>query len=180
MNPIVELLKHLRPSGEQTDGQLLERFVRSRDAAAVESLVLRHASMVWGVCRRTLTHHEAEDAFQATFLVLLRKAASIRSRDLLANWLYGVAHRTALKARQRAILRGRREQQPDVMPEPSTEPHEETLGPEQRAWLDEELSRLPEKYRLAIVLCDLQGRSRPGVAQQLRSPRPLPLASESS
>src|SRR4051812_24915329 len=108
-NPVNELLQHLRRTetlreGEQqTDGRLLELFVRRRDTGALEALVRRHGPMVWGVCRRALRNHQdAEDAFQATFLVLVRKAASIRSRELLANWLYGVAHQTARKARQTA------------------------------------------------------------------------------
>jgi RNA polymerase sigma factor (sigma-70 family) len=178
-NLIIEFLWRFRRSAVrrgsegQTDEQLLERFVRGGDGAALalEALVLRHAPMVWGVCRRTLaSHHEAEDAFQATFLVLLRRAASIRSRDLLANWLYGVAHKTACKARQMAAKRHAREKQVEVMPEPQTEPHEDAFGPEQRALLDEELRRLPEKYRVAILLCDLQGRSRPEAARHLRLP----------
>src|SRR5262245_13152997 len=83
-----------------TDGQLLETYVRSREEAAFAALVRRHGPMVWGVCRRVLRgHHDAEDAFQATFLVLVRKAASIAHREKVANWLYGVAHQTALKAR---------------------------------------------------------------------------------
>jgi RNA polymerase sigma factor (sigma-70 family) len=161
----------LRESDEKTDGQLLECFVKGRDSVALEALVQRHAPMVWGVCRRALTkHHEAEDAFQATFLVLLRKAPSIQSRDLLANWLYRVAHTTARKARQMAARRRTREMQVEEMPEPQTEPHEDEFGPEIRALLDEELSRLPEKYRVAILLCDLEGKSRPEAALQLRLP----------
>src|SRR5262249_62243835 len=104
---------------EQTDGQLLDCFVRQQDTVALELLVRRHATMVWGVCRRTLANSDdAEDAFQATFLVLVRKAASIRYRELLANWLYRVAHKTAGKARQMAAKRSAREQQVAVMPEP--------------------------------------------------------------
>jgi len=108
-SPLIEFRHHLRHSlflregADQTDGQLLEAFIRQRDSQALEGIVRRHAPMVWGVCRRTLAnHHDAEDAFQATFLVLVRRAASIRSRDLLANWLYGVAYKTAGKARQMA------------------------------------------------------------------------------
>jgi RNA polymerase sigma-70 factor (ECF subfamily) len=123
----------LRESEGQTDGQLLDRFVRGRDGAALETLVRRHAPMVWGVCHRTLTgHHAAEDAFQATFLVLLRRAASSRSPELLANWLYRVAHKTACKARQMGDIRNVRERQAGPMPEPQAEPHDDAFGPEWR------------------------------------------------
>src|SRR3954464_5485211 len=89
-----------------TDGQLVEDFVRRRDEAAVAALVRRHGPMVWGVCRRVLgDHHLAEDAFQAPFLVLVRKAASIAAPELVANWLYGVAHQTAVRARTTAARR---------------------------------------------------------------------------
>ena len=102
-----------------SDGQLLECFVRDRDEAAVAALVRRHGPMVWGVCRRVLRiHQDAEDAFQATFLVLVRKADSILPREMVVNWLYGVAHQTALKARQTAAKRGARERQVEDMPEP--------------------------------------------------------------
>src|SRR5437763_4085801 len=91
---------------DRTDGQLLESYVRSREEAAFAALVHRHGPMVWGVCRRVLPgYQDAEDAFQATFLVLVRKASSIMPRDMIANWLYGVAHQTALKARSTAAKR---------------------------------------------------------------------------
>src|SRR5262245_13513163 len=90
----------LRDGAEMPDGELLDRFVRQRDDAALAALVRRHGPMVWGVCRRILaSHHDAEDAFQATFLVFVRKAASLQQKDLLANWLYGVAQQTACRAR---------------------------------------------------------------------------------
>src|SRR5215472_14050652 len=98
-SPMSEVIRYLRsllrlPEGaDLTDGQLLECFVSRRETAALEALVRRHGPMVWGVCRRILhSHHDAEDAFQATFLVLVRKAASIRCRAKVGNWLYGVAH----------------------------------------------------------------------------------------
>jgi RNA polymerase sigma factor (sigma-70 family) len=173
-NPIRRFLEILRGQAflaegkDQSDGQLLERFVGG-DGGALETLVHRHAPMVWSVCRRNLPRHDdAEDAFQATFLVLLRRAASIRSRELLANWLYGVAYKTARKARQTASTHGIREQQMPTLLEPPTEPPDDTFGPELRARLDDELNRLPEKYRIAVVLCDLQERSLRAVAQELR------------
>jgi RNA polymerase sigma factor (sigma-70 family) len=161
----------LQEGTEQTDSQLLEAFCRNRDALALEVLVRRHAPMVWGVCRRTLAnHHEAEDAFQATFLVLLRKAASLRTPELLPNWLYRVAYQTARKARQTAAKRCSREKQVPALPEPPAEPHPDPFGLDLRDVLDEELRRLPEKYRIAILLCDLEGKTRPEAARQMRVP----------
>src|SRR5262245_28868898 len=109
-----------REEAERNDGQLLERYVRRRDETAFAALVQRHGPMVWGVCRRVLRgHQDAEDAFQATFLVLARKAGSVSPRDLVANWLYGVARQTALKARATCAKRGAREKQVIAMPEPA-------------------------------------------------------------
>jgi RNA polymerase sigma factor (sigma-70 family) len=125
--------------------------------------------MVWGVCRRVLrNYHDAEDAFQATFLVLVRKAASIASRELLANWLYGVAQQTAMKARANALKRQGRERQVTEMPEP--EAVQPGLWHDLQPLLDQELSRLPDKYRILIVLCDLQAKTRKEAAQQLGCP----------
>jgi RNA polymerase sigma factor (sigma-70 family) len=152
-----------------SDGQLLEGYLSGRDESALAALVQRHGPMVWGVCRRILwNHHDAEDAFQATFLVLVRKAASVASRELLANWLYGVAHQTALKARATAARRCDRERQVTRMPEPAVE--EQDLWRDLQPLLDNELSRLPEKYRAVIVLCDLEGKTRKQAARQLRVP----------
>src|SRR3984957_6413205 len=167
-----EVIQHLRrtvllrEAAELTDGQLLESFISRREGAALEALVRRHGPMVWGVCRRVLSnYHDAEDAFQATFLVLVRRAASLASPELLANWLYGVAHQTAIKARATLAKRKMRERQVTEMPEPA--------GVEQDLWndlqplLDQELSHLPDKYRGVIVLCDLEGKTRKEVAGQL-------------
>jgi RNA polymerase sigma factor (sigma-70 family) len=125
--------------------------------------------MVWGVCRRVLrNYHDAEDAFQATFLVLVRKAASISSRDLLVHWLYRVAYQTALKARATASRRGARERQVTEMPEPEVASGDHLHDLE--SLLDEELSHLPGRYRELIVLCDLGGKTRKEAARQLRCP----------
>jgi RNA polymerase sigma factor (sigma-70 family) len=172
MNHVIHRLRRAVLLGEEapwTDAQLLESFLSRRDPAAMEVLVRRHGPMVWGVCRRVLRdYHHAEDAFQATFLVLVRKAASITTRELLANWLYGVAHRTALKARQTAARRRKRESPAATMPEPAA------TGPERadglRLLLDEELSGLPDKYRVAVVLCDLEGKTRKEAARRLGVP----------
>ena len=159
----------LRDGAGLTDGQLLADYIHRRDEAALAALVHRHGPMVWGVCRRVLhNYHDAEDAFQATFLVFVRKAASIASRELVANWLYGVAHRTALKARATAARRKGRERQVTAMPEPAAV--EQDLWRDLQPLLDEELSRLPDKYRSVIVLCDLEGKTRKEAARQLGVP----------
>src|SRR5262245_18135916 len=140
-------------AGERTDGQLLEGYLAAREEAAFEAIVRRHGPMVLGVCRRVLGNdHDAEDAFQATFLVLVRKAASIRPREKVGNWLYGVAYRTALEARTLAL---RRRQKERAMSRP--EAMEMDLWRDVQPVLDRELSALPEKYRTAVVLCDLEG-----------------------
>lgn len=173
INPLDEVIQHLRrilhDGAGLTDGQLLQDYISRRDEGAYAALVRRHGPMVWGVCRRVLNnHHDAEDAFQATFLVFVRRAASIASRELLANWLYGVAHQTALKARAIAAKRKERERQVTEMPEPAV------VQPDQwrdvQPMLDEELSRLPDKYRGVIVLCDLEGMTRKEVAGHLGCP----------
>src|SRR3954454_16074714 len=139
--------------GGLSDGQLLDRFVARREEAVFEALVQRHGPMVWGVCRRVLrNHHDAEDAFQATFLVLARKAASVLPREKLGNWLYGVAYQTARKARAMRDKRRGREGQIPGMPEPMAVP--DGLRDGLTEVLDRELTHLPEKYRIPIILCD--------------------------
>ena len=125
--------------------------------------------MVWGVCRRILRdHHDAEDACQATFLVFVRRAASVMPREMVGNWLYGVAHQTAMKARATRAKRQARERQATDMPEPAVT--ERDVGADWQPLLDQELSRLPDKYRVAIVLCDLEGKTRKEAAGQLGCP----------
>src|SRR5262245_45686933 len=170
MNEVVDRLRGvaLRDNGAPTDGQLLEAFVVRGDGAAFEALVRRHAPMVLGVCRRVAGDgHDADDAFQAAFLVLVRKAGAVVPRDLVGNWLYGVAYRTALKARALAGRRRLRERSMTDMPrpQPAAEDRAELL-----ALLDRELERLPAKYRVPIILCDLEGRTRRDAAHQLGLP----------
>jgi RNA polymerase sigma factor (sigma-70 family) len=173
--PISEVVQHLRRAvvlrdGDgPSDGQLLEDFLSRRDEAALAALVRRHGPMVWGTCRRVLrNHHDAEDAFQAAFLVLVRRAASIRPGERVGNWLHGVALRTALKARATAARRRERERQVSQLPEPAVACQDDRH--DLRHLLDEELSRLPEKYRVLLVLCDLEGKTRKEVARQLGCP----------
>src|SRR6201984_1597611 len=154
----------LQDGGGVTDGQLLGCLIYPRHEAPCAAIIKRHVPMVWGVCRRLLPHHDAEDAFQATFLVLVRKAASVRPREMVANWLYGVVHRGALHSRRTTARRRSRERQVTPMPEPGVA--------EQEPWhdllplLDQELARLPDKYRVAIVLSDLEGKTRKEAARQ--------------
>ena len=170
LNEVMEHLRRimlLREGQHLSDGQLLDRFISHREAAVLEALVAKHGAMVWSVCYRLLRdHHETEDAFQATFLVFVRKVASIAQRDLLTNWLHGVAQQTALKARQKA--RRRRERPLADAPEPTVIDREPSF--DLRPILDRELSRLPAKYRAAIILCDLEGKSRKEAAGELGIP----------
>ncbi len=172
--PLGGVLHHLRRAallqegGGLADGQLLECFLTRRDESAFEALLQRHGPMVWGVCRRVLRHtHDAEDAFQATFLVFARKAASIRQRESVGNWLYGTAHRAALEVK--AARHRSRERQVSAMSEPEAVVEADDWH-DVLPLLDAELSRLPDKYREAIVLCDLQGKTRKEAARQLGVP----------
>jgi RNA polymerase sigma factor (sigma-70 family) len=155
---------------ELADCELLERFHNQRDEVAFAALVERHASLVWGVCRRVLHDpHQSEDAFQATFLVLVRRAGSIRRQDSVGSFLHGVAYRVSLKARTRAHATRAQERRFVEMRRPD---HAEDLAlHELRAVLDEELSKLPEKYRTPVILCYLQGQSHDQAARQIGCPR---------
>jgi RNA polymerase sigma factor (sigma-70 family) len=162
------LLAYLRQLGrggaiESRDAELLERFADQHDEAAFAALMRRHGPLVWSVCRRVLgEEHAAEDAFQATFLVLVRKARSVSKRASVRSWLYGVALRVAVRARQQEGLR-----------EQSAPPRQaaEASWDDVRPVLDEEIGRLPKKYRLPIILCYLEGQSNDEAARQLNCPR---------
>jgi RNA polymerase sigma factor (sigma-70 family) len=173
MDTVVRHLRRavLRPNGAGwTDGQLLSSFIDHKDEAAFASLVRRHGPMVYGVCRRVVgNHHDAEDAFQATFLVLARKASSVRARERVAAWLHGVAHRTALKSRAMTAARRVRERQVMEMPEP--EAAQEDQWSDLHALIDRELKGLPENYRLPILLCDLEGKTIKEATRQLGWPQ---------
>jgi RNA polymerase sigma factor (sigma-70 family) len=151
-----------------TDRELLRRFSQQHDEEAFARLVERHGPMVLGVCRRVLgCYQAAQDAFQATFLVLVRKAGSIDRPELLANWLHGVAARTARKARVLAARRAHHERQATVDPPPiQPESDWQDLWPR----LDEELQRLPEKYRAPLILCYLHGLTNKEAAERLGWP----------
>jgi RNA polymerase sigma factor (sigma-70 family) len=154
-----------------TDNQLLQRFVSCRDETAFEVLVWRHGPMVLAVCRRILhNHQDAEDAFQATLLVLARKARSIGKGSSIGSWLYKVAYRVALRARAQALRRARHEQQAAELPPVSDAGGDDPGWRELGSVLDEELNRLPEKYRAAVVLCYLQGLTNEAAARLLRCP----------
>jgi RNA polymerase sigma factor (sigma-70 family) len=171
-NRVVQYLRRtaLREDGAGlTDSELLERYVARRDEAAFEALIRRHGPMVLGVCRRILRNQaDAEDAFQATFLVFVRKAASIRSRSTVSNWLYGVAHNTALQSK--AMERRRHVKEREAGTVPRDEARAE-VWQELQTLLDAELSSLPEKYRAPIVLCDLEGKTIKAAARILGWPQ---------
>ncbi len=159
----------LRATDRMSDAELLDAFLATQNEAAFEGIIRRHGAMVYGVCRRVLGNpHDAEDAFQAAFLVLARKAATVQPRELLGNWLYGVAYRTALKARSMIAKRQAREKQVHQMPECAAPP--ETAWSDLQPLVDQELNRLGDKYRVPVVLCDLEGKSQRAAARQLGWP----------
>lgn len=170
-NHLRQALRHLhqilRPAGvdERTDDQLLARFLAVGDQSAFAALVHRHGPMVLGLCHRVLRHtQDAEDAFQAAFLVLARKAASVVHRQALGSWLYRVAYRIAVNAKAHNDKRRVREKQVDELPHPQVLPAEPRDWP---SWLDHELNLLPERYRAVLVACDLEERSRKEAARLL-------------
>src|SRR5262245_14755605 len=152
--------------GTLADPDLLRRFAADRDQAAFAVLVRRHGPLVWGVCRNLLNADaDAEDAFQATFLALVRSAGSIRQTEALGGWLHGVAYRVAMKARRTAARRTKRE---TVAAVPETDvPVPDAAWDDLQAAVHEEVCRLPEKLRIPFVLCGLQGRQQKDVAKQL-------------
>src|SRR5262245_11011481 len=152
--------------GDRTDQELLARYLAGRDEAAFAALVHRHGAVVWGVCRRLLRRlPDAEDAFQATFLLLGRRAASIRRRASVGSWLHGVACRVARKLR--ADIARREAGPPDRPPAAAEGPEAEVSWREVRAVLDEELDRLPEKHRAPLLLCYVEGLTQDEAARRL-------------
>jgi RNA polymerase sigma factor (sigma-70 family) len=171
--PLGAVVRYLRTAGpanpeqDLTDAQLLERFVASRDEAAFTALVRRHGPMVLGVCRQVLRHpQDAEDAFQVTFLVLARHAATVRKREALAGWLHGVAYRTALQARRTAARRRHHETRAEAM-SPKHPSSNDLAWQDVQSALQDEIRRLSPTYRAPFVLCCLEGRSRAEAAAEL-------------
>jgi RNA polymerase sigma factor (sigma-70 family) len=173
--PLQDVLQHIRRmafAGDAVrleDAHLLERFIAARDETAFETLVRRHGPMVLGVCQRVLNDPEdIEDAFQVTFLVLIRKATSLSKRESLSSWLYGVAYRTALKARTLAARRRVHEKQ--IMKAAEMTPADSLVWRDLRPVLDQELQRLPAKYRQPVILCYLKGKTFEEAGQELGWP----------
>ncbi len=172
VNRLQPVLQHLQklvgnPSCDSLpDRELLSRFITHREESAFSALVERHATLVLGVCRRVLQHqHDAEDACQATFLILARKAASIHKRESLSSWLHGVAFRIASKLKQ--VRERRRDQQPLPVELTQMDSEPDLTWREAQQVIDQELRRLPEALRLPLVLCYLQGKTRDEAAQEL-------------
>jgi RNA polymerase sigma factor (sigma-70 family) len=168
-SPIVQLIRRVYRDPrvkDSPDQELLRRFLGGRDEAAFEALLRRHGPMVLDVCRSVRGNEaDAEDAFQATFLVLARKAGSIRKAGSLASWLHGVAYRTALRARADSARRRRHEARAPA-PGPAADP-DELAWREVRQVVHEELARLPERHRAPLVLCYLEGKTQDEAAAQL-------------
>jgi RNA polymerase sigma factor (sigma-70 family) len=158
--------------GDLTDGELLERFIAVRDDAAFEALVERHGPMVLRICLAALTDpHDAQDAFQATFLVLVRQAGSVRKRDSVASWLFGVASRVAARVGTDAARRRRHEwKAAQTAAAARSDDDEIDDRPDPTLLVHEEVARLPDKYREAVVLCYLEGHTYEEAARRLHRP----------
>jgi RNA polymerase sigma factor (sigma-70 family) len=174
-SPLSSFIRRLRGSiaaaqpGGLSDAQLLDRWLALRDEAAFEVLLWRHGPMILGVCRRVLSNDaDVEDAFQAAFLLLVRKAAAIRRHGSVAAWLYQVAHRVALRARQRSAKRGARET--DGVERLAADAPDDALWRDVRPVLDDEIGRLPAKYRVPFVRCYLEGCTNEEAAAELGCP----------
>jgi RNA polymerase sigma factor (sigma-70 family) len=172
--PLFPLIRHLRRSLETTgvsvltDAQLLQRWFDQRDEAAFEVLLWRHGPLVLGVCKRLLRDaQQIEDAFQAVFLILIRKGSSLHNRSSLASWLYKIAYRCASRLR---TLNSRRRDREQLAVEPIRKDADEQVWRDLRPVLDDEIGRLPERYRSAFILCYLQGKTNPEAARELGCP----------
>jgi RNA polymerase sigma factor (sigma-70 family) len=165
------ILEHLRKwassaASTLSDAELLTRFSAGQEEGAFAALMLRHGGLVWGVCRHVLRHdQDAEDAFQATFLVLARKAGSIRKSTAVASWLHGTAYHIATRAKRNAATRRKHERRGENVSR--AESLSETAWQEILAILDEEVQRLPRRQRAAFVICSLEGKSLADAARQL-------------
>ena len=172
LGPALNDLRRLWNAGTVSglsDTRLLEQFAANRDEAAFDCLMTRHGPLVWSVCRSILSDpHDVEDAFQASFLILVRKARSLRVRDSLCGWLYRVSYRVAQEARVQRDRRRVRERA--IVDRVATVGETERVRDELLGILSHEINRLPEKYRLPIVLCELEGLTRKEAAGQLDWP----------
>jgi zinc protease len=173
---VTSSVQRLFSKGEGTvaglsDAQLLERFITRGDGAAFQMIVERHGALVLGVCRRVLANtHDVEDAFQATFLVLVKNGRSIQDRNVLATWLHGVARRIALRAKVNSLRRRSRELSRAEDTRVDSQNADAIDANELRTQIDDELDRLPSRYRTPVVLCDLEGQSHEDAAAQLGCP----------
>jgi RNA polymerase sigma factor (sigma-70 family) len=161
------------PPGVVTDAQMLERFLRQGDEAAFGLLMRRHGPLVFGVCRRVLQNTEdAEDAFQATFLLLARKAGAISRRESIGGWLHTVAYRIALRTKRQSARRRNRQRPLEDVPddEPGSDPADRMACRELAQLLDFELNRIPEKFRAAFLLCHAEGKTCAEAAEYLGCP----------
>ena len=178
-SPLLAFLRRVaraRSHSDLSDGELLQRFARQREEGAFTALLQRHGPMVLGVCQSVLHDaHDAEDAFQATFLVLVRQPGAIGKPASVASWLHGVAYRIALRAR--AACARRRFQERQVVPMPARELQDEVVWRDLRPVLHEEVERLPERFRLPFVLCYLEGKTNEEAADLLGWPKGTVLSS---